>query len=60
MYGRGHEQGTRQQRTPLKPWWAEQEAEHIKRIEAQWVHPGQADAVAMTEEPMTVQERRTV
>ena len=36
MYGRGHEQGTRKQRKPAKPWWADIEAEAIAQVEREW------------------------
>lgn len=36
MYGRGHEQGTRKQRKPARPWWAEEEEAAIRRVEAEW------------------------
>ena len=36
MYGRGHEHGTRKQRTPTKPWWAEDEEAAIRKIEQEW------------------------
>lgn len=47
MYRRGHEQGTRKQRAPVEPWWAAQEEENIRRIDAQWVSPIQPDAVTL-------------
>lgn len=36
MYGRGHEQGTRTQRKPANPWWAQEEEEAIRKVEAAW------------------------
>ena len=36
MYGRGHEQGTRKQRTPTKPWWADDEEAAIRKVEQEW------------------------
>lgn len=36
MYGRGHEQGTRKQRKPANPWWAEIEEAAIRKVETEW------------------------
>ena len=35
-YGRGHVKGTKKERKPTKPWWAEQEEMHIRAVERAW------------------------
>jgi hypothetical protein len=44
MYSRGHEQGTRKQRKPVQPWWAEQEEEAIRKVEREWAEKQAAQA----------------
>lgn len=47
MYGRGHEQGTRKQRKPATPWWAEAEEAAIQAVEQEWA--ARAPALAQEE-----------
>lgn len=32
----GHVTGHKRERKPAQPWWAEEEEENIRRIEAEW------------------------
>ena len=36
MYGRGHVTGTKRERTPATPWWAEEEERTIQAVEREW------------------------
>lgn len=41
MYGRGHEHGTRKQRKPVNPWWAEDGEKAIQAVEHEWASKAQ-------------------